>query len=145
MSKFESRLQKYLKNKKAISPVISTIILIVVALVIALLVGVFAFGLFTSQTKSVSLQSGNYYAGTSTFAFSLKDPAAVGTTITTVTINGFGIANAPCTGAGLVAVGAGTSTAESCTTVTAPVAGDTYDYVVNLANGQSISGSAVAQ
>src|SRR5579871_6621896 len=86
MSKFLIRLKK--NQKKGISPVISTIILIVVALVIALLVGVFAFGLFTSQTKSLSIQSGNLYTSTGDFDFALKNPGATAVTITSLTLNG---------------------------------------------------------
>ncbi len=143
MSLILNKLKK--RQRKAISPAIATIILIAVALVIALLVGIFAFGLFSTHANAVSAGSGNLYVTGSTFQFSLTNPSSAGTTITSVTISGFGEANAACTGVGLVAVAAGTTTAESCTLVAAPTLGDNYNYVINLQNGQSISGTAVAQ
>jgi flagellin-like protein len=137
-------LAKLRKNqRKAISPVIATIILIAVALIMALLVGVFAFGLFSSQTKNVTLQSGTMYASTGTFAGVLKNPGSSATTTTAGTISGPGCA------AGTIAAGqavaAGTTSPLAGTCGAAITAGDTYDYVINLANGQSISGSVVAQ
>lgn len=132
--------QRNIRKKKGISPVISTIILIVVALVIALLVGVFAFGLFTSQTKSVTLQSANLYAATGTLNYVLKDPGTAGTTVSSGMITGPGVTASTCAGA--VATGVNPLT---CTTTGAVTVGDTYDYVINLANGQSISGSVVGQ
>jgi len=142
MSKFLDRLKK--NQKKGISPAIATIILIVVALVIALLVGVFAFGLFTSQTKSVTLQSANLYATGNSFAFTLKNPGGSTVTPTSYTMTGPGGVTGTCTGA-FTAITGGKLQAETCTPSAASVVGNTYDYVINLDNGQSISGSVVAQ
>lgn len=133
-----------LRNRKAISPVISTIVLIVVALVIALLVGVFAFGLFTSQTKSVSLQSGNLYASDGHFNYVLKNPGSAGVLVNSVTLTGATPDTLSGTGC-LGTAAAGTSTLFTCTGSSALTSGNTYDYVINLANGQSISGSVVSQ
>ena len=147
------------KDLKAISPVIATIILIAVALVLALVVGVFAFGLFSSQTKNVTMESGNFYAATGEFAFSLRNPGTSAVGISSVTLNGVGAANAPCQGGTLTlvspattvtwltsSVSGGTVQTEACGVSGAAFGtGNTYDYVINLDNGQSISGSVVAQ
>jgi flagellin-like protein len=143
MSKFLIRLQK--NQKKGISPVISTIILIVVALVIALLVGVFAFGLFTSQTKSVSLQSGNLYATGPSLTITLKNPGSAAVLITGVTVTGPGLTGSGTCATLATSLTGGATTSATCAPVGTIVVGNTFDYVVNLNNGQSISGSVVSQ
>lgn len=142
MSSFTQRIKEnYGKRKgiKAISPVIATIILIAVALILALIVGVFAFGLFSSHAKAVTLASGNLSGGK--FTMSFQNPGSSGVGVTTVTLSGPGTLGT-CTPSpsGIPAGGSLTSTC----TVTGVGAGNDYDYVIQLNNSQSISGVVVA-
>ena len=172
-----------LKNhKKAITPVIATIILIAVTLVLALVVGAYAFGLFGSNVKTVTLTSGNLFAGylnpvssvtagsgcesaqgESYISMALNNPGAQ-TTVSSFTLTGSSISGVTVTVSYDSAVGV------SCTGVSALaptlaagkvspltlyffasgtnggiVSGQTYNYVINLGNGQSVSGSLIAQ
>ena len=142
MSKFLLRLKK--NQKKGISPVISTIILIVVALVIALLVGVFAFGLFSTNANSVTLQSANLYSGSASFVMSLKNPSSATIALSSATqvLNGQGVT--ALTVCAPTALTSGGTTSVTCT-ATGAIVGDNYNYVISLTNGQSISGTVVAQ
>ena len=160
-------------SKKGITPVIATIILIAVTLVLALVVGAYTFGLFGSNVKTVTLTSGNLFAGTlntanvnasgsSYISFSLNNPGAA-TTITGFTLTGSSLTSAvtanyctPGTGGTCAAVtptasvslGAGTVTSITLyfhSTQTSTTSGQTYNYVINLGNGQSVSGTFIAQ
>jgi len=155
-------------SKKGVTPVIATIILIAGTLVLALVVGAYTFGLFGSNVKTVTLSSATLYGGTEPAAlgvpatgatymtFSLNNPGSA-STITTITITGAGITATSTWGtstgtsyllAGNNALAAGQvtaytfypyGTAQSITT------GQTFNYVISFANGQSVSGSVIAQ
>jgi flagellin-like protein len=162
-------------SKKGVTPVIATIILIAGTLVLALVVGAYTFGLFGSNVKTVTLSSATLYGGvsataaqvaTSSLTVSLNNPGSA-TVITGITLTGAGIstitgwdtgsaagaaptllftpytANSP----NAMAPGAVTSftfypwNAASQSILT----GQTFNYVINFANGQSVSGSLIAQ
>ncbi|MHB8565870.1 MAG: archaellin/type IV pilin N-terminal domain-containing protein [Nitrososphaerales archaeon] len=163
MNKANLRLKN---SKKGITPVIATIILIAGTLVLALVVGAYTFGLFGSNVKTIQLTSATLYggtlsatgaaacAGTATEQISLNNPGS-STGVSGVTISGGGAASGT---TGLFTVGsacqaASASNAVSATGVTsltiyvsyAVTSGNTYNYVINFVNGQSISGSLIAQ
>jgi flagellin-like protein len=161
-------------HKKGVTPVIATIILIAGTLVLALVVGAYTFGLFGSNVKTVTLSSATLYGGvsataasaaTSSLVFALNNPGSA-TYVTSLTLSGAGIATistwdntTAATGGGNTisfasstgnnAMNAGTvssytyypsaASAESITT------GQVFNYVINFANGQSVSGSLIAQ
>ena len=162
-------------SKKAVTPVIATIILIAATIVLALVVGAYTFGLFGSNVKTVTLTSGTLYGGvsacsvcttkvtgTSSLSFSLNNPGSA-TVITSVTITGAGITaidtwalnsgnttqvafaspmngNAMLPGAVTPFTYYPTSNpSQSITT------GQTFNYVINFQNGQSVSGALIAQ
>jgi FlaG/FlaF family flagellin (archaellin) len=162
-------------NKQGVTPVIATIILIAGTLVLALVVGAYTFGLFGSNVKTVTLSSATLYGGvtassiiaaTSSVTVSLNNPGSA-TTITSITLTGSGISTitnwqlaaasgtntvnfaATYVNGGANAMGPGAVTSftffpwsgssQSITT------GQTFNYVINFANGQSVSGSLIAQ
>jgi flagellin-like protein len=162
-------------SKKGVTPVIATIILIAGTLVLALVVGAYTFGLFGSNVKTVTLASATLYGGvtesnsvaaTSSLTLSLNNPGSA-TTVTSITITGSGISpvsiwstaatagtntvnfNAGYTAGGANAMSPGavssftfypwSASSQSITT------GQTFNYVINFANGQSVSGSLIAQ
>jgi len=162
-------------SKKGVTPVIATIILIAGTLVLALVVGAYTFGLFGSNVKTVTLSSATLYGGvsataaqaaTSSITISLNNPGSA-TVISGITLTGAGIATISGwdTAAGqsaapslqftpytvnnpnAMAPGAVTSftfypwNAASQSILT----GQTFNYVLNFANGQSVSGSLIAQ
>jgi archaeal type IV pilus assembly protein PilA len=127
-------------SKKGISPVIATIILIAVALVLALVVGVFAFGLFSSNANTVSLKSATL-TGAGAFQFAVSNPSGSAVTITALSVNG-----ASCTGPTYpisIAADSVYSLATPCT-ATGVTAGNNYNFDFTLSNGQAITGVAVA-
>jgi len=158
-----------------VTPVIATIILIAGTLVLALVVGAYTFGLFGSNVKTVTLSSATLYGGvtasatitaTSSVTFSLNNPGSA-TTITGISLTGAGITTVS---NWQVASGAGTATVNFAQAYTngSPNAmgpgavtsftfypwsaasqpiltGQTFNYVINFANGQSVSGSLIAQ
>jgi len=163
------------RKSKAVTPVIATIILIAATLVLALVVGAYTFGLFGSNVKTVTLASATLYGGvsasgaataTSSLSLALNNPGSA-TTISSLTLTGTGLptpvtswsttssnmssVNFANTGAGQpnsMVPGAVTtftfypitfSGQQSITT------GQTFNYVINFANGQSVSGSLIAQ
>jgi len=155
-------------GKKGVTPVIATIILIAGTLVLALVVGAYTFGLFGSNVKTVTLSSATLYGGTEVVAigppagtsayivFSLNNPGSA-STITGITLTGSGVTavtnwedNEGTTYSNGVdnamAGGQVTSytfypfgTAQSLTT------GQVFNYVISFSNGQSVSGSLIAQ
>jgi flagellin-like protein len=155
----QSLVQKLRKGqKKAISPVIATIILIAVALVLALLVGVFAFGLFSTNSNSVTMQSGTLVATGEVLTLSFKNPGSSNVAVTTVSLSGPPAISLSCTTGATVNAGstltvtcsdAGTgyagTNAKWTASGTGMVSGNNYNYIVSLGNGQSISGTVVAQ
>ena len=150
---------RFRNSKKGVTPVIATIILIAGTLVLALVVGAYTFGLFGSNVKTVTLSSGTLYAGTSGFTFALSNPGS-STNITSLTVTGifnsssssvlktFDVSSGGVSGC----AAAGTCVANGITSFTAippasiaTVTGAVYNYVINLKNGQSVSGSLIAQ
>ncbi|MCL4518279.1 MAG: type IV pilin [Thaumarchaeota archaeon] len=142
-------------NKKAITPVIATIILIAVTLVLALVVGAYTFGLFGSNVKTITITSATLYGASSTGAASLvftsSNPGS-STDIQSVTISGPGFASAQTMGAsvaGSTAVSNGITSFTYTYTNSASTGivstGSVYNYVISFVNGQSVSGSLVAQ
>ena len=158
-------------NKKGVTPVIATIILIAGTLVLALVVGAYTFGLFGSNVKTVTLSSATLYGGTEPIAignppasgatylqFSLNNPGSA-STITGITMTGAGIASVTLWGTNggsafsvspnnVLSGGQvssytfypyGNAVAQTITT------GQTFNYVISFANGQSVSGSLIAQ
>jgi len=162
-------------SKKGVTPVIATIILIAGTLVLALVVGAYTFGLFGSNVKTVTLSSATLYGGvtasasataTSSITISLNNPGSA-TTITGISLTGAGITTvttwqqAAASGTNTVNFGqaytAGSPNAMGPGAVTSftfypwsaasqPIlTGQTFNYVINFANGQSVSGSLIAQ
>jgi hypothetical protein len=163
------------RRKSAVNPVIATIILISGTLVLALVVGAYTYGLFGSNVKSLTLASATLYGGesanqtlpaTSSLVFAIDNPGSA-TYVTGVTLSGSDISTilawdnstAPSSVTNLIlfdsshagnnAVAAGTVTSFAIHPETAIqeniATGQVFDYVVNFANGQSISGSLVGQ
>jgi flagellin-like protein len=160
--------QYFRGSKKGVTPVIATIILIAGTLVLALVVGAYTFGLFGSNVKTVTLSSATLYGGTMVAAigttgsgatymtFSLNNPGSA-STVTSITLTGAGITAVTSwqnsggtayllSGNNALAAGQVSSytffpygTAQSITT------GQTFNYVISFANGQSVSGSVIAQ
>jgi flagellin-like protein len=160
-------------SKKGVTPVIATIILIAGTLVLALVVGAYTFGLFGSNVKTVTLSSATLYGGTelltgegtSYISFSLNNPGS-STEITSMTItssasgftavsqfyfNNGGVSTAVVfaqNGGAGNALGGGqvsTYTFYSYGAAQSIVTGQEYNYVINFANGQSVSGVLTAQ
>jgi FlaG/FlaF family flagellin (archaellin) len=164
------------KSNVAVQPVIATIILIAGTLVLALVVGAYAFGLFGSNVKTVTLVSATLFGGvtasaattaTSSLAITLNNPGSA-TTVTSLTMTGSGI-NSTITqwdfsgnsGANTIDFGSTYSvggqnainpglvsslTYYPFSDSSQPIlTGQTFNYVINFANGQSVSGSLVAQ
>ena len=174
-----TRILRMKNSKKGITPVIATIILIAVTLVLALVVGAYTFGLFGSNVKTITLTSGNLFAGSlatisnntadcptssqSYITMALNNPGAQ-TNITSFTLTGSSLT-------GQVAAYYAYPKTGFCTLVetnTAPglsggsvtpvtlyfaessgnaivTSGQTYNYVINFKNGQSVSGTFIAQ
>jgi flagellin-like protein len=165
-------------SKKAVTPVIATIILIAGTLVLALVVGAYTFGLFGSNVKTVTLTSGNLFAGGISTAptgaacesvsgeayitVALNDPGAA-TSMNSFTLTGSSLSGSV---PGVYYDVSGTCTSISTTppslnagavtpltlyffkgtgSATSLTSGQTYNYVINFANGQSVSGSLIAQ
>jgi FlaG/FlaF family flagellin (archaellin) len=162
-------------RKEAVTPVIATIILIAGTLVLALVVGAYTFGLFGSNVKTVTLSSGTLYGGvsadpvttaTASLTLSLNNPGSA-TVITGITLTGAGItsvtgwdtASIPSAAPTLQFTGytAGSPNAMGPGAVSSftfypwaatsqnILTGQTFNYVINFANGQSVSGSLIAQ
>jgi flagellin-like protein len=156
-------------SKKGVTPVIATIILIAGTLVLALVVGAYTFGLFGSNVKTVTLSSATLYGGTEAAAlgvplatssyvtFSLNNPGTA-STITGVTLTGSAITavttweNAG--GTGFLTSGNNNLAGGQVTSYTfypygsgtnTITTGQTFNYVISFANGQSVSGSLIAQ
>jgi flagellin-like protein len=162
------------RSKKGVTPVIATIILIAGTLVLALVVGAYTFGLFGSNVKTVTLSSATLYGGvtasssvaaTSSLTLAINNPGSA-TTISSVTLTGAGISPvsswdtssasgtagstvnfATQSNANAMAAGAVTSfTFYPWSSSSQPITtGQTFNYVINFANGQSVSGSLIAQ
>ncbi|MDG6994283.1 MAG: hypothetical protein JRN52_00050 [Nitrososphaerota archaeon] len=179
MTQISIRLKQH---KRAITPVIATIILIAVTLVLALVVGAYAFGLFGSNVKTVTLTSGNLFAGSLSpgqtpnkeactssgvsageayLSMALNDPGAT-TNITSFTLTGaslkdsvaaYVVPTGKCLGIAYAQLNPGSVTALTLafneTSVSGTdaglISGQTYNYVIDLGNGQSVSGSLIAQ
>ncbi len=162
-------------SNKAVTPVIATIILIAATLVLALVVGAYTFGLFGSNVKTITLTSATLYGGvsvtasqaaTSSLGLSLNNPGSL-TEISSLTLTGTGLSSAItgwCASAtancptpvvfGSTANNENNLTAGAVTTFTfypktvtsfSITTGQTFNYVINFANGQSVSGSLIAQ
>ena len=160
------------RRKLAVTPVIATIILIAGTLVLALVVGAYTFGLFGSNVKTVTLSSATLYGGTELLAsgtptgtsyivFSLNNPGS-SSSITGETLTGSGISSITTwedsggTTVNFGATGLGVDNALTGGQVTSYtyypygfaqsiVTGQVYNYVITFANGQSVSGSLIAQ
>jgi flagellin-like protein len=170
-----TNIRRRMKNdKKAITPVIATIILIAVTLVLALVVGAYTFGLFGSNVKTVTLTSGNLFAGNlptaalingttsgvAYISFSLNNPGAA-TSITGFTLTGASVSTTVvaygCSSMGVscvsltsspIPLNAGKVTSLNLyfgSTAGSITSGQTFNYVINLQNGQSVSGTFIAQ
>ena len=170
MNRISLRLKK--NNKKAITPVIATIILIAVTLVLALVVGAYTFGLFGSNVKTVTLTSALLNSGSASsscaganFQMTFNDPGG-NTYISSLSLSAGGVAQSmtyyyettpgtASTCASLTlsasttngnAINGGTTTQLDVFFATTGLnSGSTYSYVITFANGQSISGSLIAQ
>ncbi len=157
------------RAKKGVTPVIATIILIAGTLVLALVVGAYTFGLFGSNVKTVTLSSATLYGGTegaalgvpaatsSYITFSLNNPGTA-STITGITLTGSAITaittwenqggtDLLLSGNNALAGGQVSSFTfypygNALNTITT---GQTFNYVISFANGQSVSGSLIAQ
>ena len=161
------------RAKKGVTPVIATIILIAGTLVLALVVGAYTFGLFGSNVKTVTLSSATLYGGTegaalgvpaatsSYLTFSLNNPGTA-STITGITLTGSAITAVTTwensgpggtatdfmlSGNNALAGGQVSSFTfypygNALNTITT---GQTFNYVISFANGQSVSGSLIAQ
>ena len=165
MNSISLRLKK--NNKKAITPVIATIILIAVTLVLALVVGAYTFGLFGSNVKTIQLTSAILSSGAATttsasgsnFLLTFNNPGG-STNISSIALTSGGqtvsvptyykcTSPTSCTAivtfadAFVIANGAG----EQATVYFGAVlnSGNTYSYVITFTNGQSITGSLIAQ
>ncbi len=164
-----------MSKKRAVTPVIATIILIAGTLVLALVVGAYTFGLFGSNVKTVTVSSATLYGGlsatagssaTSSLTVALNNPGST-TYITSVTMTGAGISTIiswdnstlPSSSNNLIvftgsypgnnAMSAGAVTSftyypENAAQQTITT-GQVFNYVINFANGQSVSGSLIAQ
>jgi flagellin-like protein len=165
-----TRTLRMKNGKKGVTPVIATIILIAGTLVLALVVGAYTFGLFGSNVKTVTLSSATLYGGTEAalitgastayITFSLNNPGT-GSTVTGLTLTGSGItavtnwyvsggasfSQSPAQiGSNSLPGGQVTSYTYFPFGVSQPITtGQTYNYVVTFANGQSVSGSLIAQ
>jgi flagellin-like protein len=156
-------------SRKAVTPVIATIILIAGTLVLALVVGAYTFGLFGSNVKTITLSSATLYggiesaarggslSGSSYMTFSLNNPGSA-SSISSITLTGSGIAaittweNSGGTdflqsgnnylSGGQVSPYTLYPYGNNLNTITT---GQTFNYVISFANGQSVSGSLVAQ
>jgi len=162
-------------SKKAVTPVIATIILIAATLVLALVVGAYTFGLFGSNVKTVTLTSATLYGGvsaygvttaTSSLSLALNNPGSA-TTISSLTLTGTGLptpitswstTSGTASSVNFANTGAGSANSMNPGAVTTftfyPITtgssqsittGQTFNYVINFANGQSVSGSLIAQ
>ena len=156
-------------SKKGVTPVIATIILIAGTLVLALVVGAYTFGLFGSNVKTVTLSSATLYGGTegsslgipapgSTYiTFSLNNPGSA-STITGITLTGAGISAITSWenvgGTDLFLSGNNFLSAGQVSSYTfypygnaanLITTGQTFNYVISFSNGQSVSGSVIAQ
>jgi len=161
-----------LHSKKAVTPVIATIILIAGTLVLALVVGAYTFGLFGSNVKTVTVSSATLYGGTpaigaglatSSFTMSLNNPGSA-STITSLTLTGTGLGSP----ISLWSVTTDTGGSVNFNAIAGPnsmlpgqvssftlypigvagqtiTTGQTFKYVIHFANGQSVSGSLIAQ
>lgn len=167
--------QRLKNEKKGITPVIATIILIAGTLVLALVVGAYTFGIFGSNVKNITMQAstslngGTFSAvakqGTASLDLYLQNPGSA-TTITAITITGGGLSSAPA--ADVCSSPTACGTVFSATTPAVPSGGvqfntpttsfyfenpgngtistgNTYQYTILFANGQSMSGSLIAQ
>lgn len=157
------------RGKRAVNPVIATIILIAGTLVLALVVGAYTFGLFGSNVKTVTLSSGTLYGGTEGAAlgvpgndaaymtFSLNNPGSA-SSISGITLTGSGISEITswenAGGTDLMALGNDALSGGQVSSysfypygdsATSIITGQTFNYVISLANGQSVSGSLLAQ
>ncbi len=169
-----NRTLRMKNSKKAVTPVIATIILIAATIVLALVVGAYTFGLFGSNVKTVTLVSatlyggatgintGNKDAGTSSLSVSLNNPGSA-TTLTSLTLTGTALSspisawNYTVTGTSGYFIFATTAppmapgqvstyTFYGLGTTAVPIlTGQTFNYVINYQNGQSVSGSLIAQ
>jgi flagellin-like protein len=166
---------RIISSKKAVTPVIATIILIAGTLVLALVVGAYTFGLFGSNVKTVTLSSATLYGGvtadpvtqaTASLTISLNNPGSA-TVISSITLTGSGISTltgwdtgnlqsvapslqyTPYTANSPNAMGPGTVTSFTfypwAASSQAVLTGQTFNYVITFANGQSVSGSLIAQ
>jgi flagellin-like protein len=158
-------------SKKGVTPVIATIILIAGTLVLALVVGAYTFGLFGSNVKTVTLSSATLYGGNEPIAignppasgatymtFALNNPGSA-STITSITLTGAGITSVTqwgtASGTGYLtspnnALAAGQVSSYTFypygnAAVQAITTGQTFNYVISFGNGQSVSGSVIAQ
>jgi flagellin-like protein len=155
--------------RKAVTPVIATIILIAGTLVLALVVGAYTFGLFGSNVKTVTLSSATLYGGSeggalgvpaassSYIVFSLNNPGS-GSTITGITMTGSGITsvtNWEDSAGNSYSNGVDNAMAGGQVTsytfypfgnvANVVETGQVFNYVISFANGQSVSGSLIAQ
>lgn len=153
MSRFNRRLRDH---KRAVHPVIAVIVLIAVTLVLALVVGAYTFGLFGSNAKTITVTSATLYAAGS-FEFALNDPGSQ--TLITQIVMTSGSGGSVSLGASSISIGgtSGDNTVSggvvSSISVTVPTtatnwaltSGQTYSFVITFQNGQSITGSSIAQ
>ncbi len=159
-------------SKKGVTPVIATIILIAGTLVLSLVVGAYTFGLFGSNVKTTELTYGLLNSGVATlasansscggaeFQMTFNNPGlptyvqSIGLRIASSSLNAtyYLSTKSSCTLATFTPGGSSdfnlSSGAGQIATayIGLPVLlGNTYDYVISLGNGQSISGSLIAQ
>ncbi len=158
--------------KRAVTPVIATIILIASTLVIGMVLAVFTSGIFGANVVMISLTSGVLYSGTtsdsatsatSSLSAALNNPGPA-TYISGISLTGSGISSistwcnsnvVACAQINFANSGTGNALGpgQVTTLVFYPATptsitlrpGETFNYVISFANGQSISGSLVAQ
>jgi FlaG/FlaF family flagellin (archaellin) len=160
------------KSKRAVTPAIATMILITATLVLSLVVGAYTFGFLGQSAADVTLSSAALFGGltsdnlttvgTAYFQFFLKNPGH-SSNLTSITLSG-GALTAPIyswsttpngqphnslTVGGNNLLSAGSTTQYTLFPIQNPpvgiTIGQTYEYVISLSNGQSISGSLIAQ
>jgi flagellin-like protein len=169
---FEKGVWEMGHEKKGVTPVIATILLVASTVVLALSVGAYTYGILGSNVKTIHLDSANLYGGTlhlkptcsdekdAYMNVALSNPGEA-TNISSVTITGSSLTTtvqayylkggactqiSPTTQPGINAgnitsvtlyFGAGGSRPSLNTD-------QTFNYVITLANGQSVSGALVA-
>ncbi len=160
-------------SRRGVTPVVATILLISSTLVLALAVGAYTFGLFGSNVKTILLENASLYSGaevatlgnpsqtSSYISFNLNNPGAsskissfvlTGSAITAVgtweIVNGSfaGFVQGIPSQFNLVYAGTVTPfTYYPFGVAQSVISGQLYSYTIDFTNGQSITGTLIAQ